>query len=233
MSFSVADKVLIASTLFLGAVAIFGPAFADAFKAWWLRPRLRFEFRLSPPDCHQTSAMLVLTPSQKSKEPIFYYRFRVSNAGKSQARRCEAVVEGLAIADGAGDYRPYPRYTPVRLIWGAGFNDFVDINPGRYFFCDFLTIPNAKSQTVARDLFGAYVDPPDTPVFDLGVVLNVKAAFFAQPNRLPPGKYRLDLAVYSENADTLCQSLYVAWRGSWKETEEAMFQECVVGTRAA
>ena len=84
-----------------------------------------------------------------------------------------------------------------------------------------------------RDLYGAYVDPRYSPSFDLGLVLSVKTAFFSQPNRLPPGKYRIDLAVYSENADKVTKSLFVAWSGVWKPVEGELFRECVVSDRAA
>jgi len=233
MAFSIADKVLIASTLFLGAVAIFGPAYADRFKAWLLRPVLVLEFRQSPPDCHLTDAVLALSPSQKSKEPFFIYRFRVTNKGKTQARKCEALVEGLATADAAGQFQLYPKYTPVRLIWGSGFEEFVDINPDRHFFCDLLSIPSVAFQRVHRDLFGAYVDPQYSPSFDLGLVLSVRAAFFSQPNRLPPGRYRIDITIYSENADKVSMQLFISWSGVWKPVENEMFRECVVSDRAA
>jgi len=231
VTFSVADEVLVATTLFLGVVAIFGPAYADKFKAWLLRPVLRIEFRLSPPDCHLTDSILVLSPGQKSKEPIYFYRLRVTNIGKTQARKCEIVIEGLAIANEAGRFQPYPTYTPVRLVWGSGNGEFVDINPGRQLFCDFVSIPNAASQKVYRDLYGIYVDLKYAPPYDLGIVLNVNAAFFSQPNRLPQGRYRLDVAVYSENADKASQSLFVSWSGAWKSQEHEMFRECVISTR--
>ena len=110
---SVADEVLIGSTLFLGIVAIFGPAYADRFKDWLMRPKLLLEFRQSPPDCHLTDALLVMSPSQKSKEPAFYFRFRVTNKGKTQARKCEALIESVSTADSSGNYQRYPNYTPV------------------------------------------------------------------------------------------------------------------------
>lgn len=225
---STADIVLIASTLFLAAVAIFGPAYADRFKDSRLRPVLEIHFHQSPPDCHATDALLVLSPSQKSKERCFIYRFRVVNTGKIQARKCEAVVEGLAIADDNGRFELYPRYTPVRLVWGSGFEEFVDINPRRHFFCDFFAIPSADFQKVHRDLYSAYVDLEYRPSFDLGIVLNVKSVFFSQPNRLPPGRYRIDVAIYSENADKVSKSFLVNWSGVWDRQEPQMFRECVV-----
>jgi hypothetical protein len=47
---------------------------------------------------------------------------------------------------------------------------------------------------------------------------------------LPPGKYRLHLALYSENAATVRTSLTLAWSGVWKDDEDAFFMECVVGS---
>jgi hypothetical protein len=145
----------------------------------------------------------------------------------------KAVIEGLATADVAGQFHPYPKYTPVRMVWGAGNDEFVDINPDRHFFCDLLSIPSAVFQKTHRDLFGAYVDPQHSPSFDLGLVLSVKSAFLAQPNRLPPGHYRIDIAIYSENADKVTKSLFVAWSGVWQPLEAEMLRECVVSDRAA
>lgn len=228
MGLSVADIVLIASTLFLAAVAIFGPAYAESFKAWLLRPVLDVEFRQTAPDCHLAKAILALSPSQKSWASLYVYRLRVTNRGKTQARKCEVVIEGLATADDTGAFQSYSKYTPVGLNWGSGSEDFVDINPDRHFFCDLLTIPNAPYQRVQRDMYGAYVDPEYSPAFDLGVILTVRAAFLSQPNRLPPGKHRIDIAVYSENADKVTKRLYVTWSGVWRMVENEMFRECVV-----
>ena len=125
------------------------------------------------------------------------------------------------------------RTTRRCLVWGSGYDEFVDINPDRHFFCDLFSLPSASFQKVYRDLYGAYVDPRYSPSFDLGLVLSVKTAFFSQPNRLPPGKYRIDLAVYSENADKVTKSLFVAWSGVWKPVEGELFRECVVSDRAA
>lgn len=150
-----------------------------------------------------------------------------------QARKCEAVIEGLAIADAAGRFQPYPTYTPVRLVWGSGNGEFVDINPQRHLFCDIVSIPSAAHQKAHRDLVGAYVDLKYAPSYDLGIVLNVNAVFFSQPNRLPPGRYRLDVAIYSENAERVSQSLFVSWSGVWKHLEPEMFRECVISTTAA
>ena len=172
--------------------------------------------------------LLRLSSAQVEKHPAFIYRLEVANEGKSQARKCEAVIEGLWQADAAGEYKPFPRYTPVSLIWGSGNEDVVDINPGRRLYCDLFTVPAAPYQRLMRGMFGAYIDPQGTPEFDVGLVLCVKSAFFSQPNRLPAGRYRIALVIYSENAPTARQSLYVAWTGEWRDSEEDMFRACVL-----
>lgn len=223
------DIVLIGSTLFLGIVALLTPTFADVVKHWWARPELSCDFHLSSPACHKTDLAYPVNPSQIVKDPDYIYRLEVENSGRSQARRCEVVLEGLDAIDAAGNYQPYLWSTPVSLPWGSGYSDFVDINPKRKFYCDLLSVPGERYQKLKADLDG-WVNPPRTAPFPLGVILNVKSSFFSQPNRLPPGKYRLHLAVYSENAAKVEKSLNLAWSGKWKDEEKDFFRECVVSS---
>jgi len=104
---------------------------------------------------------------------------------------------------------------------------FVDINPKRKFYCDLLSVPAERYQKLKTD-FGVWVNPPHVAPFPLGVILNVKSAFFSRPDSLPPGKYRLHLVVYSENAAKVEKSLDLAWSGIWKDEEKDFFRECVV-----
>ena len=48
------DWVLIGTAIFLGAVALFVPYFAELIKRKWFAPDLKIEFELKPPDCHKT-----------------------------------------------------------------------------------------------------------------------------------------------------------------------------------
>ncbi|OGA45929.1 MAG: hypothetical protein A3G24_26280 [Betaproteobacteria bacterium RIFCSPLOWO2_12_FULL_62_13] len=223
------DLVLMGSSLFLGAAALFVPYLAEKLKRSYFAPALLLDFALSPPDCHLTRSK---GRDQLGRvvidEPDYYFRFRVQNQGQSQARRCEAVVESMYIADASGKFQPLPQFTPVTLIWGSGYvTEFVDINPERRFFCDLCHIPSAKLQALELNA-GKYVDPTGTGPFDVGVVLNVKTAFHSQPNRLSPGKYCLDVAIYSENARTIRRRFQISWSGAWKDTEQLMFREAVV-----
>jgi hypothetical protein len=214
----VSDWVLICSTLFLGAVALFVPYLAEIIKRKCFAPKLKVEFELKPPDCHKTMF--------GNKEPVYYFRFRVTNIGKSQARRCEAVIEKLYQADAAGNLHQI-KYSPVNLIWGSSYGEYVDINPERIYYCDLFNIPSKTFQEW-RNSKHAYVNPMDTQPFILGLILDVKAAFFSQPNRLPPGQYKIVIGVFSENCPKITQVFKVSWSGNWKDTEDVMLKEAVV-----
>jgi hypothetical protein len=224
---TISDQVLIGTTLFLGVIAMLTPWLGEGIKAWWAKPKLKIGFSATPPACHRTRLVVGWSPAQLSGHDAFYFRFDVTNEGRSQARKSEAVLEELWIADAAGNLQQYERLTPVTLPWGSAQGDFVNINPSRRFYCDFLTLPDREAQEILSAT-GNYVNPPDAADFPIGIVICTKAAFFSQPNRLPPGRYRLTVAIYSENADTVRASFDVAWSGTWKHDERDIHRECVV-----
>ena len=215
---NVSDWVLISATLFLGAVALFVPYLAEIIKRKCFAPHLQVEFELKPPDCHKTKF--------GNNEPVYYFRYCVINTGKSQAKRCEAVIEELYKADAAGTFQKV-KYSPINLIWGSSYGEYVDINPERKYYCDLFNIPSKEFQKW-RLSEKAYVNPSDTRPFDLGIILDVKAAFFSQPNRLPAGQYKIVVGVFSENSPKITQSFKISWSENWKDTEEEMFKEAVV-----
>jgi hypothetical protein len=226
---STTDWVLIGTSLLLAITALVVPYLSELLKRRMFAPRLVINFEEKPPGCHKTR-IKVQAPNILGNivdEPVFYFRFQVANEGKSQAKNCEAVVENVLMADAAGNFSENTRHTPVNLIWGSSYGEFVNINPGRRFFCDLLNVPSTAYQShpiIAR----TFVDPPGCGVFPLGAILNVKAAFYSQPNRLPQGKYRVDVVVYSENSKEVRRRFILSWSGTWREDEEEMFKQLVI-----
>lgn len=222
------DWVVAGSTVALGAIAIFGPAWADQFKAWWFRPQLSLTLNPGEPDCHRTKMEVRLAAGTVEIHPCHVFRVRVTNTGKSMARKCEVLIEALAVADSSGAYVPFLKYTPVRLKWGSGNDDvFLDINPQRPFFCDFFKIPAAQLQSHLA-FFGGYSTFPEKKVEGVGIALDVAAHFHSQPNWLGHGRYRITLAMFAENAASIRKTLYVRWSGQWADESDAIFKECVV-----
>jgi hypothetical protein len=223
---SISDWVLILTTLFLGATAVLTPAVGGSIKRWWLEPKLRIDYAPRPPGAHKTRLDVRLSESQVDRRSAYYLRFAVTNTGRTQAHRCEAVLEELWHANSKGGLERFPTFGPTGLTWGAGYNEFVEINPSRLFFCDFISIPDPAAQLTLGRL-NRYVNLPG-PEFECGLVLCTRAAFYSQPNRLPPGKYRLKVAVFSENAAPARRSFDIDWSGEWKDDEALMFEECII-----
>jgi hypothetical protein len=224
---TVSDWVLICTTLFLGIIALLTPVVGDNLKHWWLRPRLQIDYLAEPPGAHRTRLDVRLSPSQIEKRSTFYFRFSVTNHGRTQAHRCEAVLEELWYANSRGGLEKLRTFGPIGLTWGAGYDEFVEINPSRRFYCDFLTIPDEDAQATFS-MFGHYVDLPRDATFRRGLVLCTRAAFYSQPNRLAPGTYRLKVAIFSENAGPVRASFEVRWTGTWNDDEGLMMKECDV-----
>lgn len=223
------DGVLIGTTLFLGFVALFVPYFSELIKRYYFAPSIIIEFDEKSPDCHKTICKTwdPQTGEIIYDEPFYQFRFRVKNEGKSQAKKCEVVVQKLFLSNSAGNFKPYMPYTPVNLNWGSGNDKFVDINPQRTFFCDLLSIPSNSQQKRLVES-GKYINPPETSPYEYGIILNVQNIFFSQPNRLPKGKYKVELNVFSENCKLIKASFEISWSGNWKDDENNMFQEIVI-----
>jgi hypothetical protein len=217
---STTDWVLIGTSLLLAIIALIVPYLSELLKRRMFAPKLVIHFEEEPPGCHKTS---IRGPG--IDEPVFYFRFLVSNEGKSLAKNCEAVVENVLEADAAGNFSAYPRYTPINLGWGSGYDEFVNINPGRRFFCDLIFVPSAAFQS---SNMAAYVNPSGCAAFPLGAILAVRKAFYSAPNRFPQGKYRIDVAVYSENSKETRRRFVLSWSGAWRASEEEMFKQLVI-----
>lgn len=223
------DIILIGNTLALSFVALFVPYLSEKLKRSYFAPKLKINFSLEPPDCHVTQS--------KGRdehgnilfdEPDFYFRFRVENTGKSQARKCEAVIEGLLFQNSSGKYTRLSQFTPVNLVWGSGNStEFTDINPGRSIPCDLCHIPSIVLQNKYEGI-GKYVDSAENNNSALGVVLCQKIALHSQPNRLFQGRYRVEVSIYSENAKKIEKVFQISWSGNWKDRELEMFREILV-----
>lgn len=223
---SISDWVLIGTTTFLGFLALITPLWADSIKNAWLKPRLYIRYQPSPPGAHKTKVAIPFINGLTLQYDVYYFRFEVQNFGRSQARRCEALIEELWVPTDQGGLRRLPNYSPTAMKWGAGYDYYVDINPTRTYYCDFISVPEDRAQ---KAMAGLYVSLEPFPKEALGMVISGTIPFYSQPNRLPPGKYRFKVAIFSENADTVRSSIDIDWRGEWHDVEGQMI--AAVSTR--
>ncbi len=214
------------STFLAIVVALTIAVFGESLKAWWSAPRLRIEFEERPPDCHITRT--------RDGTPVYYFRFRVVNNGRSAARLCEAIVESLAyFRPDDQSYEVEENFSHINLNWSSTFADpqlaqlriFRTINPRRQIHCDLGHIPAPRSPEQTRpDWRGCTWFRTD----DLDVVkflFDYAVSPFSQIAYLRPGRYRIGIAVYAENAETDRKELEISWSGTWADTEEQMFRE--------
>ena len=52
--------------------------------------------------------------------------------------------------------------------------------------------------------------------------------FYAQWDCLVPGKYQIEIAVYSKNAKRISRKFKITWSGIWKDQEADMLNELVI-----
>lgn len=212
--------VILITTAVLAGSALLAPYVAELLKRKWFAPKLTVEFQIAPPTCHWTKHTFEAWGKSAEQRPVFYVRFSLVNGGKGQARRCEAVLESLARLGETGQVVFHERFTPIPLRWSAGLGEFLDINPERRVYCDFLTLADPVVQQYNDDM-QAHLRWDDDETPDLGLLLCSSISLFSQPNLLGPGKYRLDVAIYSENASTVKEAFVVDWNGEWPEAQQA------------
>lgn len=214
---NVSDWVLIGATLFLGVCALFVPFLAELIKRKLFAPSLRILFAQENPYCHLTKWSNGL--------PVYYFRFQVSNDGKSQARFCEAVLEELWLQDSSGKFIQDKNFSPVNLNWVKQSEHreghFVSINPKRKVFCDIGHI----SSPLVNERSQFFLERDNQ---SLKFIFDTPIKFFSQRDCVSPGKAKIKIGVYSENAPKCERIFQVAWSGNWKDPEEDMFREIVI-----
>jgi hypothetical protein len=221
---TISDWVLVGTSIFLGAIALFVPYLAEVLKRKLFEPNLKLTFSQFPPACHLTYWRSPVNPSLK--EPVYFFRADLVNEGKSQARFCEAVLEELWIYDAAGNPKRVERFSPVKLRYDEQGTKFVDLNPKRPIFWNIGHISSPTHQT--NDEKPRFIDIPGSYSDELRFFLELFEFPYGQPNCLVPGTYGLKIAIYSENSRAQHLLLKLSWSGKWQETEQDMFRELVI-----
>jgi len=157
---------------------------------------------------------------------VYYFRFRVVNEGGSQARLCEAILEAMATADASGRYVPEPNFSPMPLTWAGIGAGYIAINPKRPYFCDIGHISEPAFQ--AANERSIYVGITPDQQSQLKFKFDTPYAFFSQWDSLVPGRHKLTVGIYSENAHHVSRTFNIAWSGKWQVAERDMYREIVI-----
>jgi len=220
-SISTSDWVSIVTTCVLAIIALFGPRIHELWKNKFYSPYLLFKFKNCPPYCHQTD---LRSPDGIVSIPVYYFRFEIFNDGRRQADQCEVILENIWQSNSEGKFKKWMNFSPVPLKWSGGRQiRQIPLQPKRKIFCDIGSIrpqhnqkrsvyKNAnESDSSINKFFFEIIEPP-----------------FSQPEYLAPGKYKIELAVYSANSNKKTGIFTIAWSGRWKDDESEMLNELVI-----
>jgi hypothetical protein len=215
------EIILITTTLFLGAVALFVPYFAELLKRKLFRPVLKVSIKLGPPDCHKTS----WSNTPEPLKPVYYFRFEVKNTGKTTCRNVENSLENIWRLNSANVPIKIEDFTPVNLKWSLRYElTQQNINPDRKIYCNIGHLPTKQFQESNMKL----INPIGYNGNDLRLVLDLVTVLNVQLNCLPPGSYILQINTYSENHKTVNTYFKIDWSGIWSDDITTMFQELVI-----
>ena len=214
------------STFTLAGVALLvgflGPRAIERWKHKFYAPDLFFEFEFGPPWCHLTSMWMGKVKYVKEDTlPAYYFRFSVGNNGKVRADDCEAALEKVWKEDDEGNLCEWPNFSPVGLLWSGEEDHLKTIHPGRKgVFCDIGRInhPKYKANSIYRGI-------SETEKQENIFFFTARKIFYSQWDCLVPGKYQIQISVYSKNAKRITKRFKISWSGKWKDIEEEMFKE--------
>ena len=215
------DYILICTTLFLGAVALFVPYLAELIKRNLFKPILEVDIHLRAPDCHKT----YWSNTSKDLKPVYYFRFEVKNVGKTTCRNVENSLENIWRLNAASIPIKIDNFTPVNLKWSLHYRQSgQNINPDRKIYCNIGHLPVIDFQKVQKPLINLVGYDGE----DLRFVLELETILNVQLNCLPPGSYIIQVNTYAENHKTLITYFKIDWSGIWKDEDDLMFQELVI-----
>ena len=221
-----------------GTTAILaGSAFAIAFlspiiKDWLVSPNLDFEFEHGPPCCHLTEMLRFQLmdgkPCNRTRFPVYYFRFVVVNNGRSPAYDYDVVLENVWERDAAGNFDKWKNFSLCNLKWAGGPPKAVPktIHHNRRVFCDIGRIhhPDNKDES-------AYIGFSKEERRANKLLFEIPESPFSQPDSLVPGKHRIEVSVYGSNIrNKITKTFNISWSGTWQDTEEKMFREIVISS---
>lgn len=218
-SVSIGDWVLVFSTGVLAITAFVAPYILEKWKHYFYSAKMEFKFFHTPPYCHKTEMR-----RSDVRFPVYYFRFKVRNKGKTEAERCEVVLERIWKRDSEGSFNELTGFSPVPLKWSGTLNEkYFTIQPDREVFCDIGRIhqPTHEPLSVYQ---GVTSEEERLNKF----FFELPERYYAQQDYLVPGTYRIEISIYSKNARKISKKFEISWSGIWKDQESNMLNELII-----
>jgi hypothetical protein len=189
--------------------------FQDDIKKYLFAPNLRIEFKLEAPYCLKSRITSDVIDNRghhhmRVSQNTYHFRFRIKNAGKTQAKECECVSERLWTSNTKGEWIEDNTFQNINLNWSNAKSQdgFMNINPNSpAWFCDLVHTEEVGMQSVMHI---DYKEP--FPNSQLKII---------QPNI----RYKILVSVYSENTKPVSKTFEIYHSGQWKDKPEEMLDK--------
>lgn len=163
---------------------------------WWRKPKFKIEFGNTEPFCRETT-LAVSGEVQSNITPAipltlaYWLRLRVTNSGKSVARRC--IGKLAKVKDDSG--KELTNHDPVILHWvGTSWDDMpfrpIDLNQGEHEFLDVLV---ARTDYRGKVLIC-------TDAYARGI-----------PKDLSTSTRRIQITIYGDNVEPRTKEYRLTW----------------------
>jgi hypothetical protein len=215
----ISDWVLIGTTLFLGAIAIWGERIRDRIYS----PKWTIKYSENPPYCIKTSYKSFIEP--KINEPVYFFRFLVHNTGKTILKNSIAKIDQLWIYDSSNKPRKFDNWVEVPLEWADNRRTVISLSPQSK---EYSNIGHISSKQYQEKYELIKNDIPGTHDNGLRFFFQTVVHPHSQPNCLLPGKYAIKVMLYAENLIAKELWFEISWSGKWQENDSDMFRELVL-----
>jgi len=213
------------ATIFLGLVAVFVAVFQDAMRAWIMRPKLDVSIDVKPPDCFKVPCRGPSGQGQELVADSYQLSLRVVNNGGQRAELVEVLASKLERQQPDDSFKEVDSFFPTNLVWaGPKGVPFPAISPDMPKRWNLLHIIDPQKRHVwpTEDRQWSDVLPAKTILsFDVDLKPNTRSYL------LPPGRYRLLVAVAAANAKPVWKTVEISLTGDWYDDEQTMFSKGV------
>ncbi len=174
-------------------------------------------FELGAPYCGKTPFFIRGTigiGTQEINTEAYYFKVKVTNEGKSQARLCEALISELQMYKDK-KWQLVDNFQEVNLKWAVAKQEdpYININPSMSRLIDVGLIIRENLQDKPTDVF--WIDY----LYRIGGY---------QPEYLEPKKrYRFKIIVASENTKAI-GTFELIYTGIWKIDPSDMYKEITI-----
>jgi hypothetical protein len=199
--------------------------FKEDFVKLWRRPKLTLRLLLQLPDSSPVATVVswreVTTVTWTGN--VYYFRFWFENTGTWPAERVQVNLRSIRNRPGDGKLGTARQFLPMNLRWANFPFDkpvlFETLNPKMGKHCDLGSVSPPANKS----------EKPLPGMKDGESTFNLATEVFPNDNsqRLPPGKYRLEILVAAQNVRPKAFNVDVDWSGKFEDSVERMFSDSI------